>query len=81
MLSTRRIKKLHFSGELDKKSVSKKATTIFSPLKRLTNKYRGNLVKVQRNSDNAVKWFGYDFKGYIKYLIIFKSSYDNLTLL
>jgi len=66
MRSTIRIKKMHFSGELDKKSIAKKATTIFSPLKRLTNKYRGNLVKVLRNSDDAQKWFGCDFKGNIR---------------
>jgi hypothetical protein len=81
MRSTRRIKKLHFNGELDKKGVSKKATTIFSPLKRLTSKYRGNLVKVLRNSDDAVKWFGCDFKGNIKStkILIWLNGSDGLV--
>lgn len=52
-----------FKGILDKLNTANNAVFIFSPYKRLTKNFEGNLVKVQRTSDYTSKWFGYDGNG------------------
>jgi hypothetical protein len=52
-----------FEGALDTLGNVENAVYTFSPYKRLTKRYRGELVKVQRTGDFASKWFGYDRYG------------------
>ena len=56
-------KYIRYIGPLDDLHISNDAVFIFSPYKRLVNSYTGNLVKVQRTSDNESQWFGYDSNG------------------
>ena len=60
------IKKIYtdgFYGILDNLHITDNAKFIFSPYKRLTRKFKDELVKVQRSSDFSSKWFGYDNNG------------------
>jgi hypothetical protein len=52
-----------FAGILDELGNADNAKLIFSPYKRLTSNFEGDLVKVQRTSDNTSQWFGYDDNG------------------
>ena len=52
-----------FKGIFDSLGIADNAKFIFSPYKRLTKNYKGNLVKVKRTSDSAESWFGYDSNG------------------
>lgn len=48
---------------LDTLSLWDSCVFAFSPYKRLSNNFSGNLVNVRRSSDNATKAFGYDSSG------------------
>jgi hypothetical protein len=57
MRSSKRIQTIAYKGELDKTGKSRHAGLIFSPLRRLTKRFRGPLLEIQRSSDDATKWF------------------------